>query len=82
MMDSRQETPRALLTPDEVMQMPAHKEEVMISGVAPILVTQPPDPGALFGGSRIYKGSSIEILIGLEVLAQVTSQKNSPFALG
>ncbi len=37
MMVSRQETQRALMTPGEVMQMPADKEVVMISGVAPIL---------------------------------------------
>ncbi len=37
MMVSRQETQRALMTPGEVMQMPADKEVVMISGVSPIL---------------------------------------------
>ena len=36
MMVSRQETQRALITPGEVMQLPADEEIVMISGQAPI----------------------------------------------
>ncbi len=37
MMVSRQETQRALMTPGEVMQMPATRAVVMVSGVPPIL---------------------------------------------
>ncbi|MBV9565756.1 MAG: conjugal transfer protein TraG, partial [Bradyrhizobium sp.] len=36
LMVSRQETARALLTPGEVMQLPAHEEIVMLAGAAPI----------------------------------------------
>lgn len=36
LMVSRQETARALLTPGEVMQLPAHKALVMVSGLPPI----------------------------------------------
>ncbi|MBO9712462.1 conjugal transfer protein TraG [Sphingomonas sp.] len=35
-MVSRQETARALLTPGEVMQLPAHEELVLVSGTPPI----------------------------------------------
>ncbi|WP_300295703.1 conjugal transfer protein TraG [Ferrovibrio sp.] len=35
-MVSRQETARPLLTPGEVMQLPAHEELVLVSGLAPI----------------------------------------------
>lgn len=60
MMVSRQETQRALLTPGEVMQMPARQQIVMISGHPPLLcnklryysdqnfverVLRPPAPG-------------------------------------
>ncbi|MBW8786135.1 MAG: type IV secretory system conjugative DNA transfer family protein, partial [Novosphingobium sp.] len=39
-MVSRQETARALLTPGEVMQLPATEELVLISGLAPIRATK------------------------------------------
>ncbi|HEX7694223.1 MAG TPA: type IV secretory system conjugative DNA transfer family protein, partial [Sphingomonas sp.] len=39
-MVSRQETARALLTPGEVMQLPATDELVLISGLAPIIATK------------------------------------------
>lgn len=36
MMVSRQETQRALMTPGEILQLPATDEIVMVSGVPPV----------------------------------------------
>ena len=40
LMVSRQETARPLLTPGEVMQLPAHEALIQVSGVAPIRATK------------------------------------------
>ncbi|ATC34491.2 conjugal transfer protein TraG [Caulobacter vibrioides] len=40
LMVSRQETARPLLTPGEVMQLPAHEAVIQVSGVAPIRATK------------------------------------------
>src|SRR3954462_1067560 len=77
LMVSRQETARPLLTPGEVMQLPAEDELVLVSGVPPIRgkkaryfadarlaerVLPPPDPAVAGRSSRTDGWSTLEAL--------------------